>query len=169
MKRDRRSNRQSTSTRVEQVMSRPVFCCGLGDTLNLAAQLMWEHDCGIIPVVNHSGHVEGVVTDRDICMAAYTQGQPLAAIPITSAMSRDVFVCGPGDSLDEAERLMHDSQVRRVPVVDGERHPIGILSLSDIAHRGTDISTARERLEHEVADTFASITTPRHQALGMAE
>jgi CBS domain-containing protein len=63
--------------KVSDLMTTAVRSCGTGDNLQLAAQIMWESDCGIVPVVDGDGRVVGVITDRDICMAAYTQGLPL--------------------------------------------------------------------------------------------
>jgi CBS domain-containing protein len=62
--------------RVEQLMTREVKVCTEADTLNRAAQLMWDSDCGCIPMISAHGDggLIGVVTDRDIAMAAYTQG-----------------------------------------------------------------------------------------------
>jgi CBS domain-containing protein len=45
---------------------------------------MWERDCGVVPVVDASGQLVGMLTDRDVCMAAYTRGQPLAAMSVRS-------------------------------------------------------------------------------------
>jgi CBS domain-containing protein len=118
---------------VQELMSQPVITCGPGDTLNRVAQLMWEHDCGAIPVTDEDGKVVGIITDRDVCMAAYTQGLPLQAIRVTTVIAREVFSCHPQDSVDDAERLMADKQIRRVPVLDGADRPVGLLSLNDIA------------------------------------
>jgi CBS-domain-containing membrane protein len=74
--------------RVEQLMTRDVKVCRAEDTLSRAAQLMWEHDCGCVPVIgtNGDGRLVGIITDRDIAMAAYTQGWPQSAIPVSTAM-----------------------------------------------------------------------------------
>ena len=63
---------------IEKMMNSHVLSCGSSDTLNRAAQLMWDGDCGFLPVVDEQQHVVGVVTDRDICMGAYTKGVPSA-------------------------------------------------------------------------------------------
>ena len=75
--------------KVDLVMSKDVASCVPSETLNEAARIMWERDCGIVPVVEsrESGKVVGVITDRDICIAAYTRGRPLAQIPIDEAMA----------------------------------------------------------------------------------
>jgi CBS domain-containing protein len=122
-----------TRADVRAFMTDTVLSCSPDQTLNAAAQLMWEHDCGGIPVVGKQGQLVGIVTDRDISMAAYTKGLPLTAIPIGDVMARHVHACGPEDSLERAAALMADAQVRRLPVVDAERRPIGIISLADIA------------------------------------
>jgi CBS-domain-containing membrane protein len=96
---------------------------------------MWENDCGCVPVVDAAGRVVGMLTDRDVCMAAYTQGRPLAEIPVSSAMSRSVVACGPDDTIATAEQRMRQHRVRRLAVVDDEGRIAGILSLSDIARR----------------------------------
>ena len=74
-------------TRVREVMTKDVLTCSVSDRLNRAAQLMWESDCGCIPIVEEHGMLVGMLTDRDICMAAYTSGKPLSEISVTSAMS----------------------------------------------------------------------------------
>jgi CBS domain-containing protein len=129
--------------KVEDLMSCPAETCTSEDSLNTAAQRMWEHNCGCIPVVDAAGKPVGVVTDRDICMAAYTQGKPLVSIPVRTAMSHAVFTCAPTDSVAAAERLMAAKQVHRLPVVDKEGRIIGVLSLHDVATRGGRLNATR--------------------------
>ena len=117
---------------VKDIMNQPVITCSSDSALNVAAQLMWEHDCGTIPVVDHEGRLAGMITDRDICMAAYTQGLPLQAIPVTSAMTRYALACHLDDSVNTAEELMREGQIRRVPVIDNDGRPVGIVAVSDI-------------------------------------
>jgi CBS domain-containing protein len=104
---------------------------------------MWEHNCGCLPVVDAAGKTVSVITDRDICMAAYTQGRPLCEIPVRSAMSRALHACAPTDSVAAAEKLMAEKQVRRLPVIDREDQLVGILSLHDIATRGSRLNATR--------------------------
>ncbi len=120
-------------TQVQALMSATPLTCHESDSLNRAAQLMWEHDCGCVPVVDHLDHVVGIVTDRDICMGAYTQGRPLEEILVSSVCSRAVRTCAPDDSLDKAEGLMIKHQVRRLAVTEPDGHLVGVLSLSDLA------------------------------------
>ena len=61
--------------KVRDLMSRPVQTCRSNESLNAAAQKMWDEDIGAVAVVDDKNRVVGVVTDRDLCMAAYTQGR----------------------------------------------------------------------------------------------
>jgi CBS domain-containing protein len=155
--------------RVEELMTRSVRVCRADENLDRAAKLMWEHDCGFVPVVSTDGDgaVVGVVTDRDIAMAAYTQGKPPWAIPVTIAMAKKVIACKVGDEIPRAEALMSANQVRRLPVLDPEGRLVGILSLDDIA--GEAQREARRGGRPEVsaeglAETLAAICRPRTKA-----
>ena len=149
--------------RVEQIMSQPAVACRVHDTLNTAAQLMWEHDCGAIPIMGDDDRIVGIVTDRDICMAAYTQGRPLYAIPVRDAMAKEVFTCRPDDSVLDAEHLMGEKQIRRLPVLDGAGQLVGMLSVGDIAR---ELGASRRKgVVRELVQSLASICTPRAQSL----
>ncbi len=148
--------------KIEQVMSRPVTTCRASDVLNTAAGLMWENDCGALPVVNDEGAVIGMITDRDICMAAYTSGRNLHSISIEEAMAKKVLTCLPTDDLADAERIMATAQLRRLPVIDRQGCPIGIVSMSDIARASAN---GGKRTAVEALSTMAAICEPRHRSL----
>lgn len=135
--------------RVKEVMTEDVKSCRVEDSLNVPAQLMWDHDCGCVPVLEGNGKVRAIITDRDICMAAYTQGKPLREIPVASAMSREVWSASPSDSLAAAERLMAEKKVRRLPIVDSEGKLVGIVSLHDVAREAV---RQRECIRRQVGD-----------------
>jgi CBS domain-containing protein len=137
---------RETNPAVRAIMADAVCSCSPDDTLNGAAQRMWDKDCGAVPVVNSDGTLAGIITDRDICMAAYTKGLPLDAIHVKDAMARHVHTCNPDDTLARAATLMAEAQVRRLPVVDGERRLVGIVALADIA-RGASALGQREAAE----------------------
>jgi CBS domain-containing protein len=94
---------------------------------------MWESDCGCVPIIDVGNHVVGMLTDRDICMAAYIQGRRLNEMPVASAMSPQVFSCTPDDTVAAAEEVLRARQVRRLPVVDQSGVLVGILSMNDVA------------------------------------
>jgi len=143
--------------KVSSLIQRNVISCTIHDDLHRAAQLMWDHDIGCLPVIDELGHVAGMITDRDICMAAYTQGLPLRSLPVTLAMAKHVFACNANDELDAVERTMSEHQIRRMPVIDDQGHPVGIISINDIARAASagKVSTG------EVASTLAAVSAPR--------
>src|SRR5690606_12784324 len=126
-------NEGSRIMNVAQLMTSPAATCRSTDTLNRAAQIMWERDCGTVPVVDDEGRPIATVTDRDICMATYTQGRALPDIPVSLAMSQTIVTCHKDEPLAKAESLMRTQKIRRLPVVDDDGRVVGILSLSDIA------------------------------------
>ena len=147
-------------------MNQPPVACRVHNTLNTAAQLMWEHDSGAIPVMGNDDRVIGIVTDRDICMAAYTQGRPLQAIPVQAAMAKQVFTCRPDDSVEDAEQLMGAKQIRRLPVLNDAGQLVGMLSLGDIAREFG--ASRKKNLIRELVQTLAAICTPRAQSIELA-
>jgi CBS domain-containing protein len=118
--------------KVTDVMTLQVQACTTHDRLNAAARIMWDHDCGCAPVVDTHGKLVGIVTDRDLCMAAYTQGVPLQSIPVERAMSSKVISCKGADDVESAHQLMRTHEIHRLPVVDSRGRLAGILSLSDL-------------------------------------
>jgi CBS domain-containing protein len=157
--------------RIEEVMTRHVFSCGPDDTAANAAKVMWDHDCGFVPIVNERRVPIGVLTDRDICMAAYTRGKAPHEMSVRSVMSNSVRMCTKNASVSSVEHLMAEAQVRRLPVVDDAGTLIGIVSLSDLA-RGRDRSAKDRVTEHifaDVAKTLAAISKPHSSASLPAE
>jgi predicted transcriptional regulator len=145
-------------------MSQPVFSCHIDQPLQAAAQVMWERDCGIVPVVDHDGHLAGVITDRDICMAALFQHHRLSEIAVSKVMSTEVATCRQGDQLIDAEHLMSLRQVHRLPVVDEDGTPVGMLSLSDVARRVRQAS-GKNSGAADLAETIAAISEPHAAAI----
>ena len=146
---------------VEQIMTTDLRTCSLADALDRAAQIMWEKDCGVVPVVDSEQRVVGVITDRDICMAAYIQGKPLSAISIASIGAKSVVAVRPGDSAQDAEALMQKHQVRRVAVMDVDGRLVGMLSLNDLVRCARQ--HPRDISRDEITKTLAAIGEPRVQ------
>ena len=148
--------------KVTDLMTHDVRACTIHDSLNAAARIMWDHDCGCAPVVDEHGSLAGIVTDRDICMAAYTQGLPLDAIPVERVMSPRVISCARGDELDTAHRLMRTHEIHRLPVTDSRGQLVGILSLSDVVNHSSGDSAAPDAVE--IAATISAIRRRRKPA-----
>jgi len=151
--------------RIEHLMQKDVGSVTAEQTLNDAARILWERDCGSVPVLSEDGarRVVGMLTDRDICMAAYTQGRELREIPVRVAMSTAPQTCRPDDSVEDAEAILRRARVRRLPVVDDAEQLAGIVSLSDLARAAARCRGQKKPAidEAEVAGTLASICAPR--------
>ncbi len=153
---------------VGQLMRRQVRTCRRDDSLNVAARIMWEEDCGCVPVVEEASadrpKLVGILTDRDICMAAYTQGQPLTGIQVHSIMERDLATCVATDPIDVALTILRTRRLRRLPVVEGDGELVGLLSLADVARESHREASRVERpsvTAGAVGDTVAVISESR--------
>jgi CBS domain-containing protein len=152
--------------KVSETMTGEVLCCAADSTLNDAAHLMWERDCGFVPVTEReSGRLVGIVTDRDLCMAAYTKGRPLHDIPIGEVMSREVVSVKAEEDVARAFELLRRHQLHRLPVLDARGELVGVVSLSDLARvaerrRGAEA----EQLRTRVGATLAEVGRPRSLA-----
>jgi len=143
--------------RAQELMTSPAITCHVNDPLNAVARRMWDDDIGALAVVNDDGELTSMITDRDICMAAFTQGRPLEDMLVNSAMARHVFTAGPTASIDEVANLMAEHHVRRVPIVDREGKPLGVVSLDDLAVESVQPDTPLPQGIARVAFTLAAI------------
>ena len=148
--------------RVKDLMSQPVHTCKLDQSVLTAAQIMWERDCGIVPVVDDNYRLVGVITDRDICMAALFTNRPLSEINVAAVMASDVSTCGPEDPIIDAEHMMSSRQVHRLPVVNESGAPTGLLSLADVARKLRSNGAKSSPAAADLAETMAAICEP-HQ------
>ena len=119
--------------KVQDVMTEDVKSCRPHTDLASAAALMWQNDCGVLPVVIDGGKVIGVITDRDIAIALGTRNKKAAQISVKDVMTADLFSATPGEDIHAALKSMRKNRVHRLPVIDDHGKLRGILSLSDVA------------------------------------
>lgn len=148
--------------KVADMMKSDPLSCQVYHSLADAARIMETHGCGWLPVVGRHNTVVGVVTDRDICMAAMQRDRRLSAISVVGAMHTNVFSCHPDDELVDAIAKMQNYAVRRLPVLDDAGVLAGVVSLTDLARsaeaRRGDIDSAL------IGHTLAAINEPRSAA-----
>jgi len=151
---------------VKELMTKTPRACDLSATANDAVRVMTECDCGSVPVVDRGGRAVGIVTDRDICLAAYRRGLPLKSIPLADVMSRELCTVDADADVTEAEHLMQIRQIRRLPVIARDGRLIGILSLSDVAQGVMQSGSSRQDGQdgNELLSTIERVSTPRGQA-----
>ena len=149
--------------RVKDIMTRNVSGVRASEPLSAAAKIMWDCDCGSVPVLDDASRVIGMITDRDICMSCWTRDRASSAIQIAHSMSSELFSCSPDDMVGDAEEIMRSRQVRRLPVVDELGRLAGIISLADIVREAQREQGRRSKevVADEVASTLASICQPR--------
>jgi CBS domain-containing protein len=139
-------------TTVADVMTRGVRTMTPSDTVSKAAQAMDELNVGVIPVCEGEKLV-GMVTDRDIVVRGVAQDCDLKTTKLADVMSTNVRCAKEDQDVDEVLGEMADTQIRRMPVVDGQQRLVGIVSLGDIADKDTDD-------ELDVAQSLAEISSP---------
>ena len=126
-------------TSIKEIMTRDVRACEPNATVADAAKVMAQGDVGPVPIVQ-DGRLVGIVTDRDIVVRVVAEGRDPNATTVKEIASTDLVTVSPGDDLDEALKLLAERQVRRLPVVEGERL-VGIVAQADIARLGKDKKT----------------------------
>ena len=146
--------------RVKDVMTVDTTCCAPGSNLADTAGLMWERDCGVIPVIDQEQKIIGMITDRDICMAAAMTGRDLANISVHEVISEGVCGCNSEDDIHQALVTMRENQLRRLPVLDDEGKVQGILSLNDVVLRAEQDKKAAS-LAADVLETLKAISRHR--------
>lgn len=173
---DGSANGGCSTMKVEQLMTRNVETCHPGDSLSVAAHIMWDRDCGCVPVVepeDGTARLVGMVTDRDVCMAAYTQGRKLAEIEVRGVMATKLFCCRSTDSIDDALKAMEENQLHRLPVVGKDGRLVGLISLADAAReaaRERPRGSKKEVTDLRIAEVLEAISAPRgpHQICATA-
>jgi CBS domain-containing protein len=145
--------------RVKEIMSsKDIGCCSRGTNLAAAAEMLWIHDCGMLPVLDDIGRVVGILTDRDLCIALGTRDRKASEVCVGEVMPRRLFDCDPEVDVLSALKVMGAEQVRRLPVVDARGTIRGVLSISDvIRHAGQDRSGIPYQ---KVIETLKEICAP---------
>lgn len=141
-------------------MTAQVHTCSADDTLEHATRIMWENDIGCVVVIDTDRHPTGMITDRDIAMAAYTQGVALREGRVATAMSKHIIACSERTPASEVEHLMQAAQIRRIPIVDVSERLVGIATLGDLA-RAAQATPLNLPAVPGVAKTLAAVSKPR--------
>jgi CBS domain-containing protein len=116
---------------VQEIMTHDPVTVEVSTTLDEVARLMRDNDTGAV-IATQTGKVRGIVTDRDIVVRAVADGRNPTDVRVADVSTGGVVTLNPQDGIDKAARVMREQDVRRLPVVDGDR-PIGIVSLGDLA------------------------------------
>ena len=145
--------------KVQDVMTKGVVSCRPETNLAVAAALMWDHDCGTLPVVDDAGKLTGLITDRDMCIALGTRNRLPSEITAGEVACGRVRACKPCDDIHTALKMMCCAHVHRIPVVDTQGVLVGVLSIDDVVRRAQHvIGTKRPDISYEdVVNTLRGI------------
>jgi CBS domain-containing protein len=147
--------------KVKDLMTTDVKTCTPDTTVAEAAQLMWDGDCGILPVLD-DGALVGVVTDRDMYIALATRDARAAQLRVGAVAATSLATCAPEDDIRAALTTMKQARVRRLPVVGFGNTVVGMLSMNDIlraAGRGK-----KGVANDEIVETLQAICADHHPA-----
>jgi len=151
--------REVLIVRIRDIMTEPVIACSPDTNLAAAAAIMWNEDCGVLPVVE-DGKLTGILTDRDICIALGTRGVPAPSIAVRDVAMKDVETCAPESDVHSAMHTMRRAKVRRLPVVDDQGQLKGLIGLNDIIlaadRKGGPVDY------EEVMNTVKAVSEHRH-------
>ena len=157
-----------------EIMTPNPQMCTPEDNVAVAVNLMWDYDCGAVPVVKNleSKELVGMVTDRDIAMHVIRHAyvHPSEA-KVGDCMVTNVIACQLEDSVEQAIQLMGENRIRRLPVVDPNGICVGIISQADLLSRAaTDmeaviallqqISIPHSKIQKASAETPSVAETP---------
>jgi CBS domain-containing protein len=122
----------------------PGFCLS-GDTLKKAAEIMRERACGFVPVVDAGMAVIGVITGRDISIALGSRNKKPSEIRAGEIASSDPVCCRPDDKIKDVLKVMKEKRLRRLPVQDGDKRLVGVLTIRDIIHASEREKSLRKK------------------------
>src|SRR4051794_28764044 len=125
-----------SNNRVRDVMTPDPQCVGEGDSIVEAARIMQSADTGIVPVIDDSRKIIGMITDRDIVVRLIAEGKDVQKARVNEVMTKSVRTVQEDAPISDVVDLMSNAQIRRVPVVNNKDQIVGIVSLADLATAG---------------------------------
>jgi CBS domain-containing protein len=149
--------------KVRDAMMGTPISCSPDTNLGAAIELLWNNNCGILPIVDANQKVTGLVTDRDLCIALGTRNRLPGAIPISEVATGQVYSCEPEDDIHSALETMAKYRVRRLPVVNKEGALEGILSMDNVVLHAEHAALGHkpELSNEDIVDTLQRIYGPQ--------
>jgi CBS domain-containing protein len=146
---------------VQDIMTQEVEFCGPDINLAAATEILWQNNCGILPVLDSDGKLVGVITDRDMCIALGTRNCRASELAVNEVATKPVFTCGPNDDVHSALKTLRQHQIRRMPVIGADGRLAGILCLDDIVLHAQKTEGKRGVSYEDVVNTMKAICEHR--------
>jgi CBS domain-containing protein len=119
--------------KVSEVMHNRVTWVDPNTAIAEVAKKMRDEDVGAIPV-GENDRLVGMITDRDIACRGVANGGDVKGMKARDVMTKGIVYCRDDEDLDDAVRIMEDKKIRRLPVINGKKRMVGMLSIGDISH-----------------------------------
>ncbi len=145
--------------KVKDVMMGTPYYCSIDSNLGSVVELMWNGNCGFLPVMGADGKIVGVITDRDVCIALGTRKRLPGETTVGEVISHRLFACAPEDDVHVALLVMKEGGVRRLPVLAPDGSLVGVISMDDVLLKAQPASAGLkpELSSEEVVKAFRVI------------
>jgi signal-transduction protein with cAMP-binding, CBS, and nucleotidyltransferase domain len=140
--------------RVSELMHTPAVTCGPSATIGDVARLMRDRNVGSVLVIDGIGYLAGIVTDRDVAVRGAGEGRS-ADVEVEQIMSRDVATVLVHADVSDAAAIMAKRRVRRLPVVDEDDTPHGVVAFDDLVrHVGQETDSLVDTVVRQAASGY---------------
>lgn len=102
-----------------------------GTVLSEICKTLAQHKIGAIVIADDAGHIEGIISERDIVKAVGTEGIGALERPVSEVMTKSVVTCAATDSINAVMAKMNAGRFRHVPVVEDGK-VTGVISIGDV-------------------------------------
>jgi len=140
--------------KVKKIMTAEAGFCFTEESLSRAVEIMWQRDCGSVPVIDAEMKVVGMITDRDIAIAASSRDKKTSEISVGEVVGKKVFTCSEKDDAEDVLKKMRRARVKRLPVTDENGSLVGIVSIADLILKAP-------KLKKKIHSALKSIVKPR--------
>ena len=144
--------------RIDRLMATDVAAVHPESNVLAAVGEMRSHGCGFLPVVDGSGEVVGVLTDRDVALALGADDARPSERSVADVMTGNPHTCRVDETVAETLRRMREFEVRRLPVVDAAGRLAGAISVDDLVGAAQHVRAGTDRVSVEqVMDTIPTL------------
>ena len=132
--------------KVKECMCKEVECLNSNSTIKDCAKLMSEKNIGCVPVCDENKNIVGLVTDRDVILRSIACDKDVNSTPLSEIMTTNICSCKEEDEISNAEKIMCENQIRRLPVTDEDGRIVGIISLANLCKNTNSVGDTLEKI-----------------------
>ena len=140
--------------KVKKAMTRNIGTCKANESLAHAVGIMWQKDCGVVPIVNEENAAIGIITDRDVSVAVAARNRTASEIMIGDVINGKPISCSQEDSVKSALKKMRKHKVKRLPVLEKNGTLVGVITIADL------LRLKKKSLKKSLIKTLEAISKP---------